>query len=138
MLSFLTPLPKTYNVRFGPVSSRVDAARNDGGPGIMRRNSERMRANVIEAAEQCGILSLAEVAEPVALDRYLAQRAPTRLLVFCDEAADAAEAARLFSALAEGGKVIMPQSQTFFSPRFGMVADKFGVHWMVIVPQPMS
>ncbi len=54
------------------------------------------------------------------------------------EAADAAEADRLFSALAEGGKVIMPQSQTFFSPRFGMVADKFGVHWMVIVPQPMS
>ena len=54
------------------------------------------------------------------------------------EAAVAAEADRLFSALAEGGKVIMPQSQTFFSPRFGMVADKFGVHWMVIVPQPMS
>ena len=54
------------------------------------------------------------------------------------EAADAAEADRLFNALAEGGKVIMPQSQTFFSPRFGMVADKFGVHWMVIVPQPMS
>ena len=54
------------------------------------------------------------------------------------EATDAAEADRLFNALAEGGKVIMPQSQTFFSPRFGMVADKFGVHWMVIVPQPMS
>jgi 16S rRNA (uracil1498-N3)-methyltransferase len=48
-----------------------------------------MRANVIEAAEQCGILSIAAVAEPVALDRYLAQRPPQRLLVFCDEAADA-------------------------------------------------
>ena len=36
---------------------------------VSRVNSERMRANVIEAAEQCGILSLAEVAEPVALDR---------------------------------------------------------------------
>jgi 16S rRNA (uracil1498-N3)-methyltransferase len=54
---------------------------------VSRVNSERMRANVIEAAEQCGILSLAEVAEPVPLDRYLGQRAPTRLLVFCDEAA---------------------------------------------------
>ncbi len=61
---------------------------------VSRVNSERMRANVIEAAEQCGILSLAEVAEPVALDRYLAQRAPTRLLVFCDEAADAADPLR--------------------------------------------
>ena len=38
---------------------------------VSRVNGERMRANVIEAAEQCGILSLAEVAEPVPLDRYL-------------------------------------------------------------------
>jgi 16S rRNA (uracil1498-N3)-methyltransferase len=56
---------------------------------VSRVNSERMRANVIEAAEQCGILSLADVAEPVPLDRYLSQREAERLLVFCDEAADA-------------------------------------------------
>src|SRR5437870_6768842 len=55
---------------------------------VSRVNGERMRANVIEAAEQCGILSLATVAEPVALDRYLGQRDTSRLLVFCDEAAD--------------------------------------------------
>jgi 16S rRNA (uracil1498-N3)-methyltransferase len=55
---------------------------------VSRVNGERMRANVIEAAEQCGILSLAEVAEPVPLDRYLGQRDSQRLLVFCDEAAD--------------------------------------------------
>ncbi|MEA2897981.1 MAG: rRNA (uracil1498-N3)-methyltransferase, partial [Bradyrhizobium sp.] len=54
-----------------------------------RVNGERMRANVIEAAEQCGILSIAAVAEPVALDRYLSLRETQRLLVFCDEAADA-------------------------------------------------
>jgi 16S rRNA (uracil1498-N3)-methyltransferase len=58
---------------------------------VARVNGERMRANVIEAAEQCGILSLADVAEPVALDRYLAQRDARRLLVFCDEAADATD-----------------------------------------------
>lgn len=57
---------------------------------VSRVNSERMRANVIEAAEQCGILSLATVAEPVALDRFLTQRQPNRLLVFCDEAAETA------------------------------------------------
>jgi 16S rRNA (uracil1498-N3)-methyltransferase len=57
---------------------------------VSRVNSERMRANVIEAAEQCGILSLADVVEPVALDRYLSQRDAQRLLVFCDEAADTA------------------------------------------------
>jgi 16S rRNA (uracil1498-N3)-methyltransferase len=55
---------------------------------VGRVNGERMRANVIEAAEQCGILSLADVAEPLALDRYLGQREAQRLLVFCDEAAD--------------------------------------------------
>ncbi len=42
------------------------------------------------------------------------------------------EADRLFSALAEGGQVQMPIGKTFFSPRFGMVADRFGVPWMVV------
>jgi 16S rRNA (uracil1498-N3)-methyltransferase len=55
-----------------------------------RVNGERMRANVIEAAEQCGILNIATVAEPVTLDRYLSGRDGQRLLVFCDEAAEAA------------------------------------------------
>ncbi len=47
-------------------------------------------------------------------------------------AKDEAEADKLFGALGEGGQVQMPMSKTFFSPRFGMVADKFGVGWMVI------
>src|SRR4029453_14177217 len=55
---------------------------------VSRVNSERMRANVIEAAEQCGILSLAEVVEPIALDRFLDKRDARRLLVFCDEVAE--------------------------------------------------
>jgi 16S rRNA (uracil1498-N3)-methyltransferase len=55
---------------------------------VSRVNGERMRANVIEAAEQCGILSIADVSEPVPLDRYLSARDGQRLLVFCDEAAD--------------------------------------------------
>ena len=46
-----------------------------------------------------------------------------------------AEADRLFAALGEGGQVQMPMAKTFFSPRFGMVADRFGVGWMVIVEQ---
>jgi len=67
---------------------------------VSRVNGERMRANVIEAAEQCGILSLADVAEPVPLDRFLTQRQPARLLVFCDEAA---ETASPMQALQNGG-----------------------------------
>jgi 16S rRNA (uracil1498-N3)-methyltransferase len=60
---------------------------------VSRINGERMRANVIEAAEQCGILSLAEVKDPLPLVRFLDQRAPERLLVFCDEAAEIADPA---------------------------------------------
>lgn len=45
------------------------------------------------------------------------------------------EARRLFDALADGGQVQMPLGKTFFSPAFGMVADRFGVSWMVVVPQ---
>ena len=46
---------------------------------------------------------------------------------------DMAEAKRLFEVLGEGGQVQMPFSKTFFSPGFGMVADRFGVSWMVVV-----
>lgn len=46
-----------------------------------------------------------------------------------------AEAEQRFAALADGGQVFMPLAQTFFSPRFGMVSDRFGVPWMIIVAQ---
>ena len=45
---------------------------------------------------------------------------------------DAAEAERLFNALGKGGEVSMPLGKTFFAKSFGMLKDKFGVHWMVI------
>jgi PhnB protein len=44
-----------------------------------------------------------------------------------------AEAERLFAALSDGGQVQMPMAKTFFSPRFGMAADRFGVGWMILV-----
>ena len=48
---------------------------------------------------------------------------------------ESAEAERLFAALGDGGQVQMPLTKTFFSPSFGMVADRFGVSWMVYVAQ---
>ena len=47
--------------------------------------------------------------------------------------ANAAEADRAFGALAEGGQVTMPLAQTFWSPRFGMLTDPFGIGWMINV-----
>jgi 16S rRNA (uracil1498-N3)-methyltransferase len=55
---------------------------------VTRLNLERMRANTVEAAQQCGILTLPDIAPPLVLDRLIAQRDPARLLVFCDEDAE--------------------------------------------------
>jgi PhnB protein len=49
-------------------------------------------------------------------------------------AADDAEAQRSFTALSEGGETVMPLTKTFFASRFGMLKDRFGVHWMVMSP----
>jgi 16S rRNA (uracil1498-N3)-methyltransferase len=64
--------------------SRLAPVRTRHGQ-VARVNLERMRANAIEAAEQCGILALPEIAAPVALEALLADWVPERLLVFCDE-----------------------------------------------------
>src|SRR4051794_9087230 len=68
---------------------------------VSRVNTERMRANVVEAAEQCGILSLARVEEPLPLERWLPERPGQRLLVFCAEAAEIADPV---AALAQAGQ----------------------------------
>lgn len=53
------------------------------------------------------------------------------------QCASDAEAKRLFDGLSAGGQVTMPLGPTFFAHAFGMVADKFGVGWMLIHPKPM-
>jgi len=55
---------------------------------VTRVNLARMRANAIEAAEQCGILNIAEIAEPLTFKQMIAGREAGRLMVFCDEDAD--------------------------------------------------
>jgi 16S rRNA (uracil1498-N3)-methyltransferase len=90
---------------------------------VARVNGERMRANAIEAAEQCGILSLASIAEPVPLDRYLNQRAGRRLLVFCDEAADAA---RPLQAL-QGGPTASSGIDILIGPEGGFAEEERAV-----------
>ena len=50
------------------------------------------------------------------------------------DAPDGAAAEKLFGALSDGGRVEMPLTKTFFATHFGMVVDRFGVMWMVIVP----
>ena len=65
---------------------------------VTRINLERMQANVIEAAQQCGILSIATVAEPLSLERFLSERSADGLLVFCDEDAETGDAVATLTA----------------------------------------
>lgn len=51
---------------------------------------------------------------------------------------DEAEAKRAFAALSDGGEAFMPIGRTFWSSCFGMVTDRFGIHWMVTVPEQHS
>ena len=87
---------------------------------VARVNGERMRANVVEAAEQCGILSLAEVAEPVPLERFLGARDSARLLVFCDEAADAESPLRAL----EGGRPAYGGIDVLIGPEGGFAEEE--------------
>lgn len=67
-----------------------------------RVNLTRMRANAIEAAEQCGILSLPEIVEPCALPKFMTERDGARLLVFCDEDAEVRDPIAALTALRRG------------------------------------
>lgn len=66
---------------------------------MSRVNLERMRANAVEAAEQCGILNLPDTAPPLPLSRAVAERDPGRFLIFCDEDATSANPAEALHAV---------------------------------------
>lgn len=93
-----------------------------------RVNLDRMRANAIEAAEQCGILRLPDVAEPEKLERVLASWPADRWLVFCDEDADLANPiAALQSALAGrpgADPCGQPKLAVLIGPEGGFSADE--------------
>ena len=75
---------------------------------VLRVNIERMRANAIEAAEQCGVLCIPDIAAPVTLARALAARKPDRLLVFCDEDADVKDPLKALADAREAPSAMLP------------------------------
>jgi 16S rRNA (uracil1498-N3)-methyltransferase len=90
---------------------------------VSRVNGDRMRANVVEAAEQCGILSIAEIAEPITLDRYLGGRNEQRLLVFCDEEADTVNPLRAL----QGGAAAADGLDVLIGPEGGFAEEERAV-----------
>ncbi len=79
---------------------------------VSRVNLDRMRANAIEAAEQCGVLTIPEVCEPMTLARALAARKPERLLVFCDEDAEAKDPLTALGDAREAPAAMLPLTMT--------------------------
>ena len=94
-----------------------------------RVNGERMRANVIEAAEQCGILRIPAIAAPERLDRVLASWDPTRRLVFCDEGAPIADPVAALREVAPGPLAVLIGPEGGFAPeeRDALIALPFVV-----------
>ena len=86
---------------------------------VARVNLERMRANAVEAAEQCGILTLPEIAPPLPLDAALAARDPGRLLVFCDEAAEVKDPVAALAAAGVAGVGTAPALAVLVGPEGG-------------------
>jgi 16S rRNA (uracil1498-N3)-methyltransferase len=70
---------------------------------VARINADRMRANTIEAAEQCGILTVPEISEPMSLTRVIAEHDRDRTLIFCDEDAEVANPVAALSAVRSRG-----------------------------------
>jgi len=75
---------------------------------VARVNLDRMRANAIEAAQQCGILALPEVAEPVAFKAAIGSADAGRLLVFCDEDAEVKDPVEALAAARPSDKALLP------------------------------
>jgi 16S rRNA (uracil1498-N3)-methyltransferase len=87
---------------------------------VARVNLDRMRANAIEAAEQCGILTLPEIAAPMSLERMLAEREGERLLVFCDEDAEVKDPVVALNA----GRAASPALAVLIGPEGGFAEDE--------------
>jgi 16S rRNA (uracil1498-N3)-methyltransferase len=88
---------------------------------VARVNLDRMRANAIEAAEQCGILSLPQIAAPVTLMEALSAWDAERHLVFCDEAADVTDPLAALAALPPRASLAV-----LIGPEGGFAADERG------------
>ena len=89
-----------------------------------RVNLDRMRANVIEAAQQCGILTLPEIVSPLSFERMIAEREPNRLLVFCDEDAPVKDPVAALSAMHPTNRDGAIAIAVLIGPEGGFTADE--------------
>lgn len=87
---------------------------------VARVNLGRMRANAVEAAEQCGILTLPDIGAPLALEQAIAEREPARLLIFCDEDAEVKDPV----AALQGARERRPPLALLIGPEGGFAGEE--------------
>ena len=115
------------------LSATVDVIMHfrDAPPEVQGQRSPDSKDKIMHAAFRIGDTQV------MASDGQCNGKATFSGIALTLNATSNAEAEKMFNALAQGGQVNMPMSETFFANRFGMVADKFGVGWMVLHPKAM-
>ncbi len=115
------------------IGAKVDVVMHfkDAPPEVQAQMSPESKNKIMHAAFHIGDTQV------MASDGRCSGKATFSGISLTLNAKDNAEAEKLFGALGKGGQVTMPMSETFFAHRFGMVADKFGVNWMVLAPKAM-
>jgi PhnB protein len=115
----------------GAIGAKVDVIMHfkDAPPDVQSQMSPESKDKVMHAAFHIGDTQV------MASDGRCTGKPSFSGISLTLNAADNAEAEKLFGALGRGGQVTMPMSETFFAHRFGIVADKFGVTWMVLNPK---
>ena len=94
---------------------------------VARVNLDRMRANAIEAAQQCGILTLPEICAPASFNRMIADRDPNRLLVFCDEEAPVKDPIGALAAMRPASADKEAAAAVLIGPEGGFAAEERAV-----------
>jgi PhnB protein len=132
-LSFEGRAQEAIDFYKGALGAKVDMIMHfkDAPPEMQAQMSPTSKDKIMHAAFHIGDTQV------MASDGRCTGKASFSGITLTLNAASNGEADKLFNALANGGQVQMPMSETFFANRFGMVADKFGVGWMVINPKSM-
>jgi len=130
-LSFEGRAQEAIDFYKGALGAKVDMIMHfkDAPPEVQSQMSPTSKDKIMHAAFHIGDTQV------MATDGECSGKSSFSGIKLTLNATSNGEAEKLFNALAQGGKVNMPMSETFFAHRFGMVADKFGVGWMVLNPK---
>jgi PhnB protein len=130
-LSFEGRAQEAIDFYKGAIGAKVDMIMHfkDAPPEMQNQMDPKSKDKIMHAAFHVGDTQV------MASDGRCTGKASFTGIALTLNASSNGEAEKLFNSLAQGGQVNMPMSETFFAHRFGMVADKFGVGWMVLNPK---